>query len=188
MNELGWSDVTLDQEWVSGVWEDRTGVAHYRAESFSDKVVERVTFRQAVNPYHGDDSLSFAEWMEKTVDLVRFWLLQQDQVIDKTFDSEGAPLGYFSPVSRPLERRDGGVCAQLLMLGLCMDADQRLTVTGEEAFDAAVAAGEVTPVESEHAEHRIRQMTLASAVGEWPPAFVRNFALASDISASSSRQ
>jgi predicted RNA-binding protein associated with RNAse of E/G family len=47
----------------------------------------------------------------------------------------------------------------------------------EEKFEAAVAAGLISPVDAEHAEHQLREMTAAIAYKRFPPALVRNFAI-----------
>lgn len=109
--------------------------------------------------------------------MVRFWLLPDDHVIDKAFGNQGEVLGYYIPVTKPLERIGDIVVAQTLYLGMRVDAGRRITVTGEHCFDSAVARDELTPVENEHAEHRIRDMTLAAAANLLPSAFVRNFTI-----------
>jgi predicted RNA-binding protein associated with RNAse of E/G family len=50
-------------------------------------------------------------------------------------------------------------------------------VQNEARFDAAVADGLISPVEAEHAEHQLREITTAIAHKRFPPALVRNFAI-----------
>ncbi len=171
----------LNEIWASGSWVGRTCVAEYRCEWLGEKLIERITFAQPVSACVDAELLLPLPWTDLMGDVVRFWLVGDNQVVDKAFDASGEATGYFSPVTRPLVRDGDGLSAKSLGLGLSIDTDQRVTVTGEAEFDAAIASGALTPVEIEHAEHRIRQLTTAAAAGTWPPAFVRNFSILSSI-------
>lgn len=108
---------------------------------------------------------------------LRFWLATQGQVVDKHFDPTGAAIGWYAPITSSLVQTGNGMATETLYLGLWIDVDHRITVMGEEEFDMAELAGEMTPVEVEQAEFRIRQLTTAVAARRFPPALIRNFSL-----------
>jgi hypothetical protein len=112
---------------------------------------------------------------------VRFWLLDGEEPIEKYFDTDRRAIGFFMPVCMPVQRRGAGFVARTLLLGLWLQSNGRLTVLGEPAFDAAVSAGELAPVEVEHAEFRIRTLTLEINQKRYPPGMVRSFALADEF-------
>lgn len=174
--------------WASGSWADTDLVADYRSEWLGGVLVERATFSTSlasgdlveVITQEGRASNVLSEWITPGSDLVRFWLIEYDQIVDKAFDSRGEALGCYVPVAKPLEREGDRVLAYGLYLGLKIEPGHRVTVTGEAAFEQAVARGTFTPVEVEHAEHRIRYLTTLVASSTLPPALVRNFTLVKD--------
>ena len=164
-------------EWISGSWEGREGVAAYRSEWLGETLVERITFCDGGLSLYNSLLPAPECCREGLLDLVRFWLFASDQIVDKAFDSGAEPFAYYSPVTQPLVRTGDGASASHLWLGLRMDKNRRVAVTGEADFEAAVAQGLLTPQEVAHGEQRIRQLTASAAAKRWPPPFVRNFAI-----------
>jgi hypothetical protein len=170
-----------EEVWTSGMWAGEGWVVDYRAEWLGEMLIERATVSTDSGAHPALDSWYGSDWARPGTDVVRFWLLAENQVIDKVVGVRGAALGYFMPVTTPLERTGERVAARALYLGMQVDSEWRITVTGEKDFDSAVARGDLTPVEIEHAECRIREMTAAAAARLLPTAFVRNFAILKDV-------
>ena len=84
-------------------------------------------------------------------------------------------IGFFSPICGPIEYHAGKLATDLVGLALWIAGSGRVTVMGEDGFDADVAANRITPVAREQAEFRIRELTTLTAQRKFPPAFVRNF-------------
>ncbi len=169
----------------SGAWSNCAWMTDYRAEWLGETLVERAAwFDQAPGQIWttaGSDILT----AQPCDTWVRFWLTAEGQVVDKLFDAKGAALGWYAPVTGAFVRTGNEIVTETLFLGLWIDVDNRITVMGEEEFDAAEAAGELTPIEIEQAEFSIRRLTTAVAASQFPPALVRNFLLASSVSAMS---
>jgi predicted RNA-binding protein associated with RNAse of E/G family len=158
---------------VSGEWQRQPHLTDYRVEWLSNMMVERVNWG-ATAPTQQLGSYPIAGpgyvWL-------RFWLLEQAVVVEKYFDHQGRAIGFYVPICLPTQRRGNHLQAVSLYLALWLMPDGRLTVLHEERFDEATATGDLTPVESEHAEQQIREFTIGLARHLFPPAFVRNFAL-----------
>jgi predicted RNA-binding protein associated with RNAse of E/G family len=159
---------------TSGQWQTSAHLHDYRTEWFSSMLVERATW-MADAPVQRIGDMVVASpgyvWL-------RFWLLESDDVIEKYLDARGAALGYYIPICTPLDRRGTQLYVGVLKLALWMRANGQLTVLGEKNFEQAIQAGELTPVEAEHAEYRIRTLTTAIHQKRFPPAMIRNFTLA----------
>jgi len=156
---------------LSSEWQNNTNLVDYRTESLTNIVVERSTWASLAEP------LTIADTIIAATDHVwlRFWLLEEETLIEKYYDEQGQTIGYYAPISMPLKRRNEQLETYSLLLALWIQPDDRVTVLHEEQFEAAVAAGDITPVEAEHAEQRIRELTAISAKKLFPPALVRNF-------------
>lgn len=158
---------------VSGEWQEMAHLTDYRVEWLSNMMVERATWDMTA-PTHQIGGQVIASpgyiWL-------RFWLLEQGIVLEKYFDLQRQVIGYYLPVCLPVQRRSNRLQALSLYLALWLTPDGRVTVLHEAHFDEAVTAGEMTPVEAEHAEHQIRELTTALGRSTFPPAIVRNFAL-----------
>lgn len=158
---------------VSGEWQTLPHLTDYRVEWLSNMMVERVSWGETA-PMQQVAGQTIAGpgyiWL-------RFWLLEQAVVVEKYFDQQRQPIGYYLPICLPTQRRSNRLQAVSLYLALWLTHAGRLTVLHEAQFDEAVTAGNLTPVEIEHAEHQIREFTTALARTSFPPAFVRNFAL-----------
>ncbi|MBX3009898.1 MAG: hypothetical protein KF832_00275 [Caldilineaceae bacterium] len=161
------------QKLISGEWGEAPHLLDYRVELLTNMMVERVTWDPNA-PTHWVNGKTVAEpgyiW-------VRFWLLEQAIVLEKYFDAQQQVIGYHLPISMPIQHRGNQLVAALLHLSLWLTPDGRVTVLHEARFDEATATGELAPVETEHAEYQIRELTTGLARGNFPPAFVRNFAL-----------
>lgn len=161
---------------VNGEWQGTPHRIDYRAEWLSNLLVERVTW-DATTPTRllGERVIANPgySWL-------RFWLLEEALVLDKYFDAEQQPIGYHLPICMPVKRHNNDLQALSLYLALWMTPDGRVTVLYEEQFEAAVTRGDVAPVEAEHAEYQIRELTTVIARNTFPPAIVRNFALQGD--------
>jgi predicted RNA-binding protein associated with RNAse of E/G family len=158
---------------ISGEWQNTPGLVGYRAELLTNMMVERATWDATAPPQQIGDKLIAGSgyiWL-------RFWLLEQGVVLEKYFDSQRQVIGYHLPICMPVQRRSNQLSALSLYLSLWVTPEGRVTVLHEARFDEAVATGDLAPVETEHAEFQIRELTTALARGTFPPAFVRNFAL-----------
>jgi len=164
----------------SGAWRESEHMADYRAEWLGQTFVERASW---------SGSTPRQLWVMATGNVpaagphyvwLRFWLMDDGRVVDKYFDATGEAVGCYAPVTALIEQDGKKLTTETLYLGLWIEADNRITVMGEEAFDEAQAAGDLTPVEVEQAESAIRELTTAAATRQFPPAFVRNFAIVLD--------
>lgn len=158
---------------TNGAWQSVAQMTDYRAEWFSEMLVERATWSpDAAEQFIGDQMIvqPGAVWL-------RFWLLESELMVEKYFDATGQPLGFYVPISMPLQRRVSTLRIITLVLALWIQPDERVTVLHEAEFDQAVAAGVITPVEAEQAEQRIRELTLFVVQKRFPPAMVRNFTI-----------
>ena len=167
------------REIESGVWQTSPHMVDYRVEWPGDMLVERATWT-ADAPARPllTQSDGLLETARAGYIWFRFWLPDDEQLVERYFDSSGEPLGTYIPICMPLERRGQSFATRELLLALWISADgDRVTVLNEDAFDAAVEAGALTPVESERAELRIRELTSAVVQKLFPPALVRNFTI-----------
>ena len=158
---------------TSGQWQTSAHLHDYRTEWFSSMLVERATWTADAPVQRIGDTLIASPgfvWL-------RFWLLESDDVIEKYLDAQGRGIGYYMPVCTPLDRRGTQLHVGVLKLALWMQNSGQLTVLGEQPFEQAIRDGELTPVEAEHAEFRIRTLTTAIHQKRFPPAIVRNFTL-----------
>lgn len=158
---------------VSGEWQEMAHLTDYRVEWLSNLMVERATWDRTA-PHHqiGGQVIANPDYI-----WLRFWLLEPELVLEKYFDPQRQVIGYYLPICLPVQRRSNRLQALSLYLALWLTPDGRVTVLHEERFEEAVAAGELTPVEAEHAEYQIRELTTALGRGAFPPAIVRNFSL-----------
>ena len=162
----------------SGEWQNNPLMIDYRAEWPGDMLVERATWGantpEATLPSRGESPVVIAKpnyiWF-------RFWLAEEQQVVERYFDETGQAVGTYVPICQPLMRQGQSYTTQSFLLSLWIGADQQVTVLHEEAFDAAIANQHLSPVDIERAETRIRGLTLAVAQKRFPPALVRNFTI-----------
>ncbi|HXF59971.1 MAG TPA: hypothetical protein VNK95_00055 [Caldilineaceae bacterium] len=159
----------------SGEWQRWPEIDDYRAEWLTDVLVERATWRAGVGARKVSSELSGIIGAKAGYIWVRFWFRREDQVVEKYFTDKGQVIGYYLPVCMPLEQHGAHMRTEQLGLALWIDPEGRVTVLGEESFEAAAQKGTLTPVAQEQAEHRIRELTTATAQRRFPPAFARNF-------------
>ena len=163
----------MPREITSGSWQANQLMDDYRSERFSDMFVERATWTEDAPTVHIGDATVVAPgyiWF-------RFWLMEVDQVVEKYFCADRQPVGIHVPICMPLEAHDDHIATADLTLALWLDLDGRITVLNEPDFDTAVAEGDLSEAESEHAEFRIRDLTLGINQKLFPPAMVRRFIL-----------
>jgi predicted RNA-binding protein associated with RNAse of E/G family len=160
----------------SGEWQQNPHLTEYRSQLLDKMFVERGRWRASA-PTHRLGNIVI---MDPGYVWVRFWLLDGEEVVEKYFDRERNLIGFFVPICMPVQRRGASFVARTLLLGLWLQADGRLTVLGESSFEAAAASGELAPVEVEHAEFRIRALTLEINQKRYPPGMVRTFGLADE--------
>ncbi len=158
---------------TNGAWQTVAHMTDYRAEWFSEMLVERATWLPSAPLQQiGERTIAGPGYV-----WLRFWLLESELMVDKYFDAAGQLVGFYVPITMPLQRRVNTLRIITLVLALWVQPDERVTVLQEAAFDQAVKGGAITPVETEQAEQRIRELTLAVVQKRFPPAMVRNFAL-----------
>lgn len=162
----------------SGEWQSYTQMIDYRAEWPGDMLVERATWgpttpAEQLQARGGTPVATVGPnyiWF-------RFWLSDDQQLVERYFDADGVAIGTYIPICMPLTRHGQVYSTVNLLLGLWIDTDDQVTVLGEEAFDEAVASKQLSPVETERAELRIRTLTGGVAQKRFPPALVRNFTI-----------
>ena len=160
----------------SGEWRDAAHMTDYRVERLSDILVERATWVEGCPEITIVNDLVSAPgyiWF-------RFWLLEQEQIVEKYFYDKGVSVGMRVPVCMPFVTLQNDISALPLVLELWIAADEMVTVLSEQKFESMVQSGLISPVESEQGEFRIREMTLATAQKLFPPPIIRNFELQPD--------
>jgi predicted RNA-binding protein associated with RNAse of E/G family len=160
----------------SGDWSSTPHLVDYRSQLLDKMFVERATWDETAPTQQLGDTVVVAPgyvW-------VRFWLLDGEEPIEKYYDAGRNTIGFYIPLCMPVQRRGAGFSARLLLLSLWLHPNGRLTVLGEDEFEAAASSGELAPVEVEHAEYRIRNLTLEISQKRYPPGMVRTFALADE--------
>ena len=124
---------------VSGEWQETAHLTDYRVEWLSNMMVERATW-DTTAPTHQIGGQVIASpgyiWL-------RFWLLEQEVVLEKYFDLQRQAIGYYLPICLPVQRRSNHRQALSLYLALWLTPDGRVTVLHEERFDEAAAMGEL---------------------------------------------
>ena len=163
----------MHRDMKPGQWRAVDHMVDYRVERLSEMLIERATW---------DDSapsqvLCGTEIAAPGYVWFRFWVLKTEQLVQKYFDESGKVVGMYAPVSMPFVAGDDGLVATDLTLGLWILTDGHVMVLNEPEYEAAVRSGLITTDEAKEAEQRIREMTLATARGEFPPAIIRNFEL-----------
>lgn len=163
---------------TSGEWETLAHTIDYRTERPNTMLIERIMWDATTDPVYLDDGL---DGSESPLEIAaphfvwfRFWLLEENQLVEKYFNALGESLGTRVPICMPLQQNNGRYYADDLLLSLWLSPDSRVTVLGEEAFERAVRERWMTPVEADYAERHIRELTLALAQKRFPPALVRN--------------
>ncbi len=157
----------------SGAWQNVPDMTDYRTEWLTGMLVERATWQAAAPEQRIGNTVVGAPgyvWF-------RFWLQESEQIVEKYFDPARKAVGYYAPICASWRRRDTRLIAPSLLLGLWLDNKDRLTVMFEDLFDTAALSGDLTPVEVEHAEHRIRELNFAINRKKWPPAMVKTLQL-----------
>lgn len=160
----------------SGDWPANPHMVDYRSQLLDKMFVERATWRESAPIQHLGDTVVVAPgyvW-------VRFWLLDGEEPIEKYYDAGRNTVGFYIPLCMPIQRRGASFLARSLLLGLWLHPNGRLTVLGEDEFEAAASSGALAPVEVEHAEYRIRILTLEISQKRYPPGMIRTFALADE--------
>ena len=161
----------------SGDWRVAEHAMDYRVEQPSEMLVERVTWDS------GTPAQSLGGGMERVAIAAphfvwfRFWLMDEDQIVEKYFNDVGESIGMRAPICRQFNKNGGQLSTSDLLLTLWIGADERVTLLHEEAFDDAVAREELSPVDIDFAERRIRTLTTSIAQKQFPPALVRNLEL-----------
>lgn len=160
-----------DRRIVAGQWRHLPHAADYRAALIGEMLVERVVWGP------GAEAVSLGRRVIGGPGYIwfRFWLPREEQIVDKYFDPAGRPVGIQVDVCGPLTIEPEEWSTVDLLLDLWIDPDGRVTVRNEEQFERAVATGELAPEEASHAEAHIRQLTLQTAQGRFPPPLVRNW-------------
>ena len=158
---------------ASGEWSRHPELTDYRAEWLSDMLVERATCAPDAPAQHIGQHVIGAPgyiWF-------RFWLANGEHILEKYFDEHGQPVGMYARIGMAVPHKGRGFSAMNLLLGLWITDDARVTVLNEVEFDQAVAQGALSPIEAEHAEQQIREVTMAIAHKRYPPPIVRNLTI-----------
>jgi predicted RNA-binding protein associated with RNAse of E/G family len=157
----------------SGEWRSHPQMTDYRSEWLSDLLVERATWRHDADIY----KLGGIEVARPQGIWFRFWLPEQQQLVDKYFNEDGSTIGLYMPITDPIQRGSKGSTATHLVLGVWLTPQGHMTVIGEELFDAAVKAGLISKQRAIHAETRIRELNAEISKERMPPTLIRNFSI-----------
>lgn len=158
---------------TSGEWQKSPYMTDFRSEWLSGVLVERAMWQPDAPIQRIGATITAAPghvWF-------RFWLQEIEQVVEKYFDVNQNSVGILAPICANWRRRDARLVAPSMLLGLWIDKPGRVTVLNEELFDHAAQQGDLTPVEVEHAEQRIRELTTAVNQKRFPPAIVKNLTI-----------
>jgi predicted RNA-binding protein associated with RNAse of E/G family len=155
----------------SGAFGDPAFVYAYRFELLGDALVERVIWRRLPEPR----TLFGAVVADSGAVWYRFWLPQHDQVVERYYQANGAPLGAHIDVCGPITCDESGCRAQDYVLDIRIDPQGRVTVHNEDEFERSVLLGELTSDTAQRAEAHLRELTAAIARNRFPPALVRNW-------------
>lgn len=158
---------------ASGDWQRQPDLYDYRYDWRNDILVERATWAESAPV----QQLGLTTIAAPGYVWFRFWLAEGDHILDKYFDDGGSAIGIYAHVGMGMPHQGRGYSMVDLILGLWITGQSHITVQNEARFDAAVVGGLLSPVEAEHAEHQLREMTAAIAHKRFPPALVRNFAI-----------
>lgn len=162
---------------ASGDWQRDPLFTDYRHEWLNDMLVERATWAGKALPRQlGTLTVAAPGYI-----WFRFWLPSGDRILEKYFDTSGQPIGIYARIGMALPQPGRSFSVVDLILGLWISGDARVTVHNEAAFDEAVRAGALSPVEAEHAEHQIRELTTAIAFKRFPPPMIRNFSIVAKL-------
>jgi len=157
----------------SGAWQNVPDMTDYRSEWLTGMLVERATWMPGAPEQRVGNLVVGAPgyvWF-------RFWLQESEQIVEKYFDTEKNTVGYYAPICASWRRRETRLIAPSLILGLWLQQSGRLTVMFEDLFDRAAHNGDLTPIEVEQAEQRVRELTLNIHRQKWPPAMVKGLEL-----------
>ena len=155
----------------SGDWAEQPAVADYRFGLLGEMLVERVLWDEDTAPARvGRQVVAGPGYI-----WFRFWLLREQQVVEKYFDAQGRHVGTQVDVCMPFVLEEDAWSTHDLLLDIFIAADGRVTVRNEAAFERAVEEESLSPEEQEQAELKVRALTGAIAQGRFPPAIVRNF-------------
>ena len=145
----------------------------YRSELLDDLLVERATWDQ-----NAPEQLLSGQCIAAPGFVwFRFWFAEGEQLIEKYFDNNRKSIGYYMPISSTWRRRDTHWSATNLFLGLWLDVGGRMTVLNEDHFEQLAGIDSLTDTEIDHAEQRMRRLTLSISQKRFPPPLVRNFAI-----------
>jgi len=161
------------KEIIPGQWRTVEYMIDYRAERLSNMLVERATWNEDAL----DQALSGTVVAAPGYIWFRFWVLETEQIVEKYFDDSGKVVGIYAPICKPFLAGENGLATADLLLGLWSTVDGHVMVLNEAEYEAGVLSGLISADEAKEAELRIREMTLATAKGQFPQAVIRNFEL-----------
>ena len=121
----------------SGKFGDPSVVRDYRSELLGDVYVERIIWGELPAPRR----LSGHIIADRGFIWFRFWLLSDDQVIERYYDAQGRLIGTQIDVCGPLLCNQDGCRTEDLILDIRISPDGGVTVHNEDAFERAVLIG-----------------------------------------------
>ena len=109
---------------------------------------------------------------------VRFWLKEHASIVDKFFAADLEPVGWFAVVCTGFDAAHAPLRTETRFVGIGINPQRRIVVTGESRLQQALARQAVTPAEAAQLQAQLRQLRIDCMANRYPPAIVRNFALA----------
>jgi len=155
----------------SGELGDAAAIQDYRFERLGEVFVERVIWGvSAPAQWRGAAVVSGPGYV-----WFRFWVLAHNQVLERYYSEQGQLIGTQIDVCMPPTGDERGWRAKDLLLDIWVTPDDRVTLSGETAFDQAVQQGQLSHQEVEYAEEHVRRLTAGIAQGRFPPPIVRRW-------------
>ena len=111
------------------------------------------------------------------------WFLFKDQPFDvgRIYRPDGTWTGYYADVLEPVrwQGSDPTTLAPIidLFLDLWIAPDGRFEVLDEDEFEEAIARGNITAHQIDHARSVLKQLIEATGQGDFPPEVVKEFRL-----------
>ena len=110
---------------------------------------------------------------------VRFWLKDQNTVVDMHFTPRLECAGWYMPVTMGFNVNSFPYQTETAFVGLAVSAKRKIVVTGEQSLATALSSDAVTEQQAHNWREQLRHLRREFMARRFPPAIVRNFTLVS---------